>query len=91
MYNLVERARPVVYNPPIVKGVPMATDLLERPVAKKPDTTLRADAETADVIRKASSLKGMSIVEYLRVVVLPIARRDLMAEAKKLTKGEKPE
>jgi uncharacterized protein (DUF1778 family) len=69
----------------------MSVGELERPVAKKPDTTVRIDAETAELIRLAAAMKRTSIGEYLRSVVLPIARRDISVEAKKLAKGDKPE
>ena len=45
--------------------------------AKNTETTLRADAETARMIRAAASLRGLSIAEYLREVMLPIARKDV--------------
>jgi uncharacterized protein (DUF1778 family) len=60
---------------------------LERPVAKKNDTSVRLDFETAEVLRKVAALKGVSIGEFLRAVVLPIAKRELLAEAKKITRG----
>ena len=68
----------------------MATAELDFPMAKKKDTSIRVDQETAELIRKASTLKDMSIMDYLRQIVTPIARRDLMAEAKKLTDSPPP-
>lgn len=63
---------------------------MELPMAKKKDTSIRVDYETAEIIRKASTLKDMSIMDYLREIVLPIARRDLMTEAKKITESPAP-
>jgi len=50
--------------------------LLDSPVAaKNTETTLRADAETASVIRAAAALKGLTIAAYLRAEMLPVARK----------------
>ena len=68
----------------------MATAELDFPMAKKKDTSIRVDHETAELIRKASTLKNMSIMDYLRDVMVPIARRDLMAEARKITDTPPP-
>jgi uncharacterized protein (DUF1778 family) len=69
----------------------MSVDLMEPPaVAKNAETTLRADAETASVVRRAAALKGLTIAEYLREIVLPIARRDLVSEAEKITRESRP-
>lgn len=72
----------------------MTVGLMEQPVAKQKksqDSSIRADAETADLIKKAATLKGLTIAEYLRTSFLPIVRRDLVAEGKKLARGDKPE
>lgn len=67
----------------------MSTELVEPPVAtKNSETTLRADAETASVIRAAAALKGMSIAEYLRVEVLPIARKTISDAAERFPRPE---
>lgn len=65
----------------------MSVGELERAVAKKAgDTTLRVDMETAEILRKVSVLKGVSVGDFLRAVVLPIAKKELMNEARKITK-----
>jgi predicted HicB family RNase H-like nuclease len=71
----------------------MSVGLLEPEVgkAKKGDTTVRIDADTAEAIRKAATLKGLSIGEYIRIAFLPIVKRDLVTEGKKLARGDKPE
>lgn len=69
----------------------MTTDVLELPVpAKNTETTLRADAETASVIRAAAALKSMSIAEYLRAEVLPIARKAISDAASNFPKAGQP-
>ena len=71
----------------------MSVGLLENPVAKakKFDTSVRADSETAEAIKKVATLKGLTIAEYLRASFLPIVKRDLVSEGKKLMKGDKSE
>ena len=63
----------------------MSVETLDPPMAKKrshgTDTSIRVDMETAEAIRKASTLKDMSQVEYLREFVLPIARQHMREEA----------
>ena len=55
-------------------------------VAKRAqETTLRADAETARAARMAASGRGVTIAEYLREVLLPVATRDARAAASELT------
>ncbi len=56
-------------------------------VAKQSES-IRIDAETAEAVRLAASLKKKSMTEYLRDIVLPIARRDIRTEARKLAKGD---
>lgn len=59
-------------------------------VAKKAET-MRVDADMAELVRKAAALKGKTIIEYLRDIVVPLATRDIQVEAKKLVRKEKPE
>jgi hypothetical protein len=69
-------------------------DLLEPLVAKakRQETSIRLDVETAEAIKKAAILKGFaSIGDYVRASFMPVVRRDLVSEGKKLAKGEKPE
>lgn len=67
----------------------MATELMDKPVAaKNSETTLRADAMTASVIRAAAALKKMSIAEYLKTEVLPIAQKTVSDAAEGFPKPE---
>lgn len=67
------------------------TLLMDSPVAAKSnETTLRADIETASVVRAAAALRGMSIAEYLRVEMLPIARKAISDAADGFPKAELP-
>lgn len=70
----------------------MSVGLLEpRPVAKKTgDTTIRVSMELADLLRQVTALKKVSIGEYLDTTVTATVRRDLLNEARKITKGTKP-
>jgi uncharacterized protein (DUF1778 family) len=59
-------------------------------VAKSKDTTIRVSMEAAEVLRRVAALRGLSIGDYLDAVLLPIARRDLVSEAEKITREAKP-
>jgi uncharacterized protein (DUF1778 family) len=65
--------------------------LMEPPtVAKSKDTTIRVSAAAGEVLRRVAALRGLSIGDYLDAVLLPIARRDLLAEAEKITRESRP-
>ena len=68
----------------------MSIGLVERAMVKrpKPSETIRVSAEMAEAVRLAAALNKISIMEYLDTAVLPIARRDYMNAAKKLSKPE---
>lgn len=71
----------------------MSVDLMEPTVAKekKPDTSIRIRLGSAEAIKKAATLKGMTIAEYFDDALMPVIKRDLIAEGKKLARGDKPE
>ena len=63
----------------------MSALLLDQTVAKKRDTTIRCDMDTAELLRQVAALRKQSIADYLASVVVPIAERDLYTEAEKIT------
>ncbi len=67
----------------------MSALVMEPDVAKKRDTTIRLDIETAELLRQVAALRKVSIGEYLASVIEPIAQRDLLAEAEKITRSAK--
>ena len=63
----------------------MSAGLAEHPaVAKTKDTTIRISQSAAEVLRRVSALRGESIGDYIDAVLIPIARKDLVAEAQKI-------
>lgn len=62
----------------------------ERPVAKAKDTTIRVHMDTAELLRQVAAMRRTSVAEYLASIVEPIAQRDLVAEAEKITRSAKP-
>lgn len=68
----------------------MTALLMERPVAKPKDTTIRVHMDTAELLRQVAAMRRTSVAEYLASIVEPIAQRDLVAEAEKITRSAKP-
>jgi hypothetical protein len=68
----------------------------ECPVADKPKrryAVAKIDVEALAVAKKVAALKGMTLAEYISAIVLPVASRELQAEAKKINrpgKGDVP-
>ena len=59
----------------------MTTLTRVEPVAKPRDTTVRVDFGTAEMLRKVSSLRGLSTGDYIREVLGPAIRSDLASQA----------
>ena len=71
----------------------MSVGLMENPVAKakQRDTSIRLSMRAADLIKKVATLKGLTIAEFVDATVVPLVQREFVNEAKKITKGDKPE
>lgn len=67
----------------------MSALLMERPMAKPKDTTIRVHMDTAELLRQIAAMRRISVAEYLASVVDAIAHRDILAEAEKITRNAK--
>jgi len=67
----------------------MTALLMERPVAKPKDTTIRVHMDTAELLRQVAALRRTSVADYLASVIEPIAQRDLVAEAERIARNAK--
>lgn len=72
----------------------MIVRLEDPPVANKKTrryVVAKIDVDAIAVAKKVAALKGMTLADYLSDIVLPHATKELQVEAKKISKGEKPE
>jgi hypothetical protein len=50
-------------------------------------TLIRVDDDMVELAKKVAALRGVSMAEYISETMLPIVRRDLTKEVRKLSKG----
>lgn len=61
----------------------MSPALVDAPVVKRNDVTVRLDAEVAAKAKTVAASRNQNLAEYLSEVLAPIVERDLKGEAAK--------
>lgn len=94
-FGRTEQFRPAVElmafigRPLLVDSNPDAVEAMPR--NRQVGVTIRVDADSADSIKLAATLKGVGIMDYVRDVLAPIAKRDAETRMKKRLKNESAE
>jgi hypothetical protein len=67
----------------------MSASTLERPMAKRNDTTVKVDTEAVRIAKIAASFKDMSLAEYISELIMEHAPHDINEGHSKLSAGGK--
>jgi hypothetical protein len=68
----------------------MSPALVDAPVVKRNDVTVRLDAEVAAKAKTVAASRNQNLAEYLSEVLAPIVERDLKGEAAKWMRDTPP-
>src|SRR4051812_2532370 len=79
----MERTPVCGYNSRLVTGGLMSVGILEPPVAKRTDVTVKIDAEVVRLARIVAAYRASTVADYLSEALLPIVQRDLEGEQSK--------
>jgi hypothetical protein len=68
----------------------MGTTLLDLPMVKRNDVTVRLDADVTAKAKTVAASRNLNLAEYLSEVLAPIVEQHLQEEAAKWIGGGKP-
>lgn len=65
----------------------MTTKVLERPMAKRNDVTVKVDTEAVRIAKIAASFKNVTLAEYISTLIMTHSPRDIDQGHSELSRG----